>query len=182
MPDPAAIARLNPTVAWPDGLTVRRQRLEDAEAIADMQSLPGFRFGTLRLPYPSVRDVRSYIENPAPNTLALVALLDGIIVGHAGLTGFQGRRSHAASLGMGVHDAYTRRGIGRVLLCELIAAADDWLNLRRLELTVYTDNDAAISLYRSLGFVQEGLFKDFAFRQGRFVDALTMARFKPEKP
>ncbi len=34
--------------------------------------------------------------------------------------------------------------------------ADNWLNLQRLELTVYSDNAAAIALYRKFGFEQEG--------------------------
>ena len=53
----------------------------------------------------------------------------------------------------------------------------NWHNLR-LELTVYTDNDRAIRLYKRCGFEQEGVLRKYAFRDGGYIDALTMARFK----
>ncbi|CAG9000982.1 MAG: hypothetical protein CENE_02990 [Candidatus Celerinatantimonas neptuna] len=43
---------------------------------------------------------------------------------------------------------------------------DSWLNIRRIEIEVYANNDAALCLYRKFGFKEEGYFKDFAFRQG----------------
>ena len=56
--------------------------------------------------------------------------------------------------------------------------ADNWLNYTRLELTVYTDNAAALALYRKFGFEIEGTLKAYAFRDGRFIDAYTMARLR----
>ena len=93
-----------------------------------------------------------------------------------GLQRFAGRRSHAGSVGMGVHDDWTGRGVGRALLQALVDTADRWLGLRRLELTVYADNDPALALYRRLGFEVEGRHRCFALRDGAFVDALAMAR------
>lgn len=52
------------------------------------------------------------------------------------------------------------------------------MNLRRVELTVYTDNEPAIALYRKFGFVEEGTLRDYAFRDGEFADALSMARLR----
>jgi putative acetyltransferase len=108
-----------------------------------------------------------------------VVELDGRIIGNGGFERLQGRRSHVAYLGMGLHDDYHGRGIGSRLLGELVTMADDWLNLKRIELTVYVDNAPAIALYRRNGFEIEGTHKDFAFRAGSFVDAYTMARVKP---
>jgi len=48
--------------------------------------------------------------------------------------------------------------------------------LKRLELTVYTDNAPAIALYEAMGFEREGLLRRYAFRGGTLIDALTMAR------
>jgi len=79
---------------------------------------------------------------------------------------------------MGVHDAYIGKGIGRALIGEVLALADNWFNLRRVELTVYTDNEPAIRLYEKNGFVTEGLMKEFAFRDGGYVDAYCMARIR----
>lgn len=160
------------------GLTIRALRASDIEAVTALINLPGFRFGTLRLPYQTVDETRKRFENAGPGQVNLVAELDDRIVGDAGMMRYLGRRSHAASIGMGVHDDFTGKGIGSALLAELIDMADNWLNIKRLELTVYTDNGAAIALYRRFGFEEEGLLKAFAFRAGGYVDAYTMARVR----
>ena len=51
--------------------------------------------------------------------------------------------------------------------------------LRRVELTVWTDNKAAVHLYEKFGFVVEGTARQFARRDGEFVDAYYMARLSP---
>jgi putative acetyltransferase len=56
--------------------------------------------------------------------------------------------------------------------------ADRWLNLTRLELEVYTDNEPAIALYKRLGFVIEGTHRKHAYRDGQFADSYSMARLK----
>ncbi|THV24851.1 GNAT family N-acetyltransferase [Peteryoungia ipomoeae] len=169
---------VSPGARWPAGLTIRAIRPDDAEELAALQSLPGCRYGTLRMPYPSPSSVRKHIDDLDEHSVSLAGFIDHIMVGNAGLHRYQGRRSHAASIGMGVHDAYQRRGIGRALLGELVAIADNWLNLRRLDLTVYTDNLAAITLYESFGFEREGIHRDYAYRDGAFVDALVMAKVR----
>lgn len=150
----------------------------DAQQVADFHNLPGYRAGTLRLPYQSAEEVRRVVEQPRSEVFSLVAVMDDIVVGDIGLIRATGRRAHVATIGMGVHDAYHRRGIGRALLGEVVAMADDWLDLRRLELTVFCDNHAAIGLYQSFAFETEGLHRDFAFRSGNYVDAFAMARLR----
>jgi hypothetical protein len=48
----------------------------------------------------------------------------------------------------------------------VIDLADNWLNLRRLGLTVFADNPRAIGLYESLGFQREGVMREFGFKPG----------------
>ena len=57
--------------------------------------------------------------------------------------------------------------------------ADNWLNLTRVELTVYTDNAAGIALYEKFGFGIEGTHPRFAFRNGEYVSAYSMGRIRP---
>jgi putative acetyltransferase len=56
--------------------------------------------------------------------------------------------------------------------------ADNWLNLTRIELSVYTDNAAGLALYKKFGFEIEGTHRRYAFRGGRYVDAYSMARVR----
>ncbi|MGE7368235.1 GNAT family N-acetyltransferase [Neorhizobium sp. NPDC001467] len=162
-----------------EGLVIRAACPQDAEAITALHNLPGYRYGTLRTPFHSVTEIRSYLESPTGDGRRLVADLDGRVIGDIGLTlAGNPRRRHTATIGMGVHDEFAGRGIGSSLMVAVLDLADNWYNLRRLELTVYTDNDAAVPLYEKNGFVIEGRLKDYAFRDGHYVDAYTMARLK----
>lgn len=60
----------------------------------------------------------------------------------------------------------------------VIDLAENWLNLKRLELTVNTDNPSAIHLYEKYGFVIEGTLRKNAFRAGTYIDGYAMARVK----
>ena len=68
--------------------------------------------------------------------------------------------------------------IGTALLKELVDLAENWVGVTRIELTVYTDNAAAIALYEKLGFVIEGTSRNYALRNGEYVDVYQMARLK----
>jgi putative acetyltransferase len=50
------------------------------------------------------------------------------------------------------------------------------ITLQRAELTVYTDNEPALALYRRHGFEVEGQLRDYAMRDGRLTDVYSMAR------
>jgi [ribosomal protein S18]-alanine N-acetyltransferase len=71
---------------------------------------------------------------------------------------------------IGVDPAYQRRGVGRLLLDELLNFAADAV----VHLEVRTDNAPAIALYRSVGFTQVGLRKRYYRVSG--ADAYTMRR------
>jgi len=77
-----------------------------------------------------------------------------------------------------VHDQWQGKGIGTALLKAAVELADRWLNLSRLELTAFVDNDVALRLYKKFGFEIEGLLRRYAFRDGSYVDAYTLARLR----
>jgi putative acetyltransferase len=162
-------------------ILIRAQEPEDIEAIAEISMCPSVVAGTLQLPFRSLAERHARLAQPEESVHRLVAEVDGRVVGTLGLhVETNPRRRHAGSLGMAVHDAFQGQGIGSCLLDAAINLADNWLGLRRLELHVYPDNAAAINLYEKSGFVVEGTARDFALRNGVFVDALMMARLRTD--
>ncbi|MCF5102577.1 GNAT family N-acetyltransferase, partial [Pseudomonas proteolytica] len=74
--------------------------------------------------------------------------------------------------------AWQGQGVGSQLLGAALEVADNWMNLHRVELTVYVDNEPAQALYRKFGFETEGRLRDYAVRDGVWVDALSMSRLR----
>ncbi|WP_431048204.1 GNAT family N-acetyltransferase [Roseateles sp. L2-2] len=175
------------TVRVADGLTLRRPRPEDARAHAELMGHPGVQPSLLQLPYTSeLLWQERFAKVPDTNSgeLQLLAFDGERLVGSAGLhpVGPQVRRRHAMMLGIGVHPEAHGRGVGSALMDALMRQADDWLGVLRIELTVFADNTRAIRLYERFGFEHEGRLRGYALRDGRYVDALTMARLHPRPP
>ena len=165
--------------AAPVGLTIRAREPGDFAQIAALTNLPRVRWGTLRLPFTSEEQWRKMSESPPDGMTCIVAELDGVLVGIASVTQHKGRRSHVGDVGISVHDDFCGRRIGSAMLAALVDASDNWLNLKRLELTVNVDNEAAIRLYKRFGFEVEGTHRADTFRAGKYIDTFFMARLKP---
>jgi putative acetyltransferase len=169
----------NPTSTNPPpGLVIRAASVDDAPGITALANLPGFRRNTLRMPFQRLETARRWLEGLTADDVQIVAVLDGTVIGSAGIQRGKGRQAHVGSLGIGVHDDHVGRGVGGAMLAALVDTADNWMDLKRLDLTVFTDNDRAIAMYRRFGFVEEGVLRAYAFREGRYVDALQMARLR----
>lgn len=161
-------------------IIIRHREPKDLHDLYELQKGERYVWGTLQTPYTSIDVVRKRIETPVEGLTALVAEIDGKVVGQLGLMGItRPRRKHVGTIGMGVNDKYAGQGVGRALMAAAVDLADNWLNLTRLELDVFADNEAAIGLYKKFDFVEEGVKRAHAFRDGRYVDTLNMARFRP---
>ena len=160
-------------------LKIRSAEPEDFRALQVLHMQPAVVRGTMQLPFTSVTTWRKRCSELPEGVRLLVACIDTEIIGCAGLTVPPAmRRRHVGELGLAVHDNWQRQGVGTALLTAVVELADRWLNLMRLELTVYTDNAPAIVLYKKLGFREEGRLISYAYRDGEFVDALAMARVR----
>jgi putative acetyltransferase len=131
---------------------------------------------TLQLPFQSVADWEKKLASREGFT-CLVAVRGDEVVGQLGLEAFRSaRRRHVATLGMGVKASARKSGVGSALLDAAIDICENWINVSRIEVEVYTDNAGAIALYEKHGFVIEGTCRNYAFRNGQYVNAHVMAR------
>jgi ribosomal protein S18 acetylase RimI-like enzyme len=76
-----------------------------------------------------------------------------------------------------VHPDWQGKGIGKMLFTQFLGEVRHLFpEIRRIELEARATNEAALGLYRSLGFVQEGVYRDKNRKQdGSFVDSIPMA-------
>lgn len=160
-------------------ISVRAQEPEDLPQITELLNQPRAVWGTLQLPYTSLAARQKRFEAAPSAWTPLVAVIEGRVIGQASLGRLENRRSHVGTIGMAVHDEFAGRGAGSALLAALIDQADRWLNLTRIELTVWTDNPRAIALYERFGFEPEGVARSYAWRDGGYADALHMGRLRP---
>ncbi len=91
------------------------------------------------------------------NEIELLAIVDGKLAGTAGIEaiGTKYKVKHRAEFGISVLKEYWGLGLGRALAEACIKCARD-AGYIQMELNVVADNDRALSLYKSLGFVEFG--------------------------
>ena len=111
-----------------------------------------------------------------PRSALFVAESDGQLVGMLDFHGHQKpQRAHAGEFGMSVAKTWRNKGVGTRLLNYL----SEWAiaeGLRRLELSVFSNNDSAIVLYRRCGFIVEGRQQEAVLVDGAYVDIVLMAK------
>jgi putative acetyltransferase len=169
-------------------ISIRRTEPADYEAFQRIFAGPRAIWGTLQVPFPSAEIWRKRLAEPPEGMFGLVACVGGDGAGAGEVVGQlnihtapnRPRRRHAGQIGMAVRDDWQGKGVGTALLQAGVDLADNWLNLRRLELEVFTDNEPAVRLYKKFGFVVEGELVEYAYRDGRYVNVYTMARLRRE--
>ena len=162
---------------------IRPVQVSDAKGINSLRRMPGVFENILGIPSERVKRNEDFILNMDPNSHVFVAVVESegkeVVAGLAGLhVSANHRLRHSGSVGIMIHKDYQGNGIGKALMSSLLDVADNWLMLIRVELTVFADNERAIALYKKLGFVEEGLKKKAAIRNGQYEDEYLMARIK----
>jgi len=113
-------------------------------------------------------------ELQATHNHYVAARTDDKLVGYGGVARLGRKKPYEYEIHtIGVDSAYQGQGIGRQLLTALLEHA----NGGTVFLEVRTDNEAAISLYESVGFVRVGMRRRYYRASG--ADAYTMRRDPP---
>src|SRR5579863_9728728 len=162
-------------------IILRPLRLTDVNDIYELMHMPNVLMGSSLLPSETLDEWRVIIERWTQDRSShvFVADIDEKVVGTIKLKVGHGRGQHVGDIALAVHDKFQGQGIGKMLMLTVIDLADNWLNLVRLELDVYTDNERALRLYKNFDFEIEGRKRLDAFRAGSYIDSYMMARLHP---
>lgn len=114
------------------------------------------------------------VEIAAPHTFYVgVFDEDDVLMGYAGLARLGPRHDPEFEIHtIGVSPEFQRRGVGRLLMEQLVYVADH--SDAQMFLEVRTDNQPAIAMYEQFGFTQLGVRKNYYAPSG--ADAYTMKR------
>ncbi len=107
----------------------------------------------------------------------LVATRGAEIVGYAYVVLFRKRPAYRYTVkhSIYVHDDHTGRGVGQLLMQELIDACAA-AGFRQMIGYIDADNAASLRLHDKFGFVRVGLLPAVAYRYGRWADSVMMQR------
>jgi RimJ/RimL family protein N-acetyltransferase len=89
----------------------------------------------------------------------------------------------SAELGVRIGQECERgHGYGARAVRLALSYAWNTLNLHRVSLQVFADNQRALACYHKAGMIQEGLMRDGAFTGGKWRDVVLMAALRPADP
>ncbi|WP_062265565.1 GNAT family N-acetyltransferase [Endozoicomonas arenosclerae] len=164
-------------------MEIKIRHLEDRDfpQIAEMFEYEDLVQNTSQIPYNHSDHWKQLFRSQTNETVQLVAEVDGRAAGHLGIhMSNKPRKKHVATFGISVHPDFQGQGIGSRLVDEMIQLCDNWLNIVRIELGVFTENEHAIALYKKYGFEIEGTSRFDCFQKGKYGSTHRMARIRPD--
>lgn len=159
-------------------MEIRVARAEDAEA---MRAIYNVEVETSTVTFDlvprSLAEQRAWLAARSGAHTALVAILDGEIVGFASLSPYKERPAYSTSVedSVYVHRAHQGRGVGRALLGELMEAAQA-SGFHAVFARIVGGHEASISLHAAHGFELIGTEREVGRKFGKWLDVVVMER------
>lgn len=162
---------------------IRTGKIEDAEATLNIQKSVVSE-GEYVTAYPeeftkTLSQQREWIQRllENENETIIVAEKDGEVVGLIVFESTPNRKrlSHTGSFGLLISNTCRGMGIGKMLIQVLLEWAEKNPFIEKVSLAVFSTNHRAISLYKSMGFIEEGRkINEFKFADDEYVDDILM--------
>jgi len=126
----------------------------------------------------SYKEEKKYVQESVKSikegkSVRLIARIGEKIVATGDIRIGRLRKLHVAEFGISVDKAYRDSGIGKKFLSVMIEMSKR-MGLRLITLTCFANNDRAIHVYESLGFVHAGLIPKAILFQGSYIDEATL--------
>ena len=135
--------------------------------------------GTFELEVPAADEMaRRHRDVLSKGLPWLVAEQDSQLLGYAYATPFRPRPAYRFSVedSIYLHPAAQGRGVGRLLLAELVSRCQAAGARQMLAVIGDSANQASIGLHRALGFEPSGTLQSVGWKFGRWLDVVLMQR------
>lgn len=155
---------------------IREARKDDAEKVLEYTKIVGSQtnnltFGSegLGLTIDEEKNILERVSNSDKSVFLIVCLEDEVIgLGNISAK-TRSRMSHKAVLGISIKKEFWGQGIAQELMAKLIKFSNE-SGLEIIELTVRSDNERAINLYKKFGFKKTGTIPADMKIDGKYFD------------
>jgi L-amino acid N-acyltransferase YncA len=172
-PTPAA-----PSSGPPPALAIRLVDRTDAEAIRSIYNVEvATSTVTFDLVPRTLAEQVAWIDEHAGAHPAVVALDGATVVGFGSLSPYRNRPAYATSVedSVYVHRDHRGRGVGRLLLEELVGRGRDH-GFHAVVARIVGGHEASIALHRGCGFETVGVEREIGRKFQRWLDVVLMQR------
>ncbi len=119
-------------------------------------------------------------QNKDPNRLNFAVEYEGRHIGGCGYASLD-RKNQNGEVGLFIGEkSLWNQGLGQDILTTLVDYGLQYLNLHRIFLRVFAENERAVRAYEKVGFKHEGRFRESEWRHGRWHDMLYMSILRDE--
>jgi phosphinothricin acetyltransferase len=160
---------------------LRLATVDDAEAIRSIYNVEVTQSTvTFDLEPRSLAAQRDWLAARSGAHSAIVAVLDGEVIGFASLSPWKDRPAYRTSVedSVYIHRAHQGRGVGRLLLTRLVEVADE-SGFHAMFGRIVGGHEASIGLHRALGFEVIGVEKEVGRTFGRWLDVVVVEKLLP---
>ena len=132
---------------------------------------------TFEYEVPSLEDFAGRVAKTQQQYPWLVAEIDGKVIGYAYAGAPFARAAYQWNVELSIYldGKYHHKGVGTALyscLAELLDAQ----GYHNLFAVITSENEKSLALTKTLGFVQEGSYKDVGFKLGRWLDVIWLSK------
>ena len=155
---------------------------EDLDVLYQIENDPGtWCVGVVNVPY-SRYLLHDYIANATGDIYAdkqvrlMIENVEGTCVGMVDLVNFDPRHSRA-EVGVVIQERYRRRGYATEALRLALDYAREVIHLHQVYVVVSVENEVSLKLFRSLGFEDGVILKDWLYANDTYREAYLLQYF-----
>ena len=163
-------------------IRLRAMEPEDLDVLYQIENDPGtWCVGVVNVPY-SRYLLHDYIANATGDIYAdkqvrlMIENVEGACVGMVDLVNFDPRHSRA-EVGVVIQERYRRRGYATEALRLALDYAREVIHLHQVYVVVSVENEVSLKLFRSLGFGDGAVLKDWLHANDTYREAYLLQYF-----